>query len=494
MTGFVKVCSDWFETMPGFFSSLKWQLLVSVNLVLALAVFVLLLLDAHQEYASRLRDKQIALSEEAKVLLAGVLHIERRGQADIQTFVDEVCGKMSEDQSPGHHVVVGVNGAILQAQAHHRASPTILKAMVKGEQAANHQAVVAGETLVVGSARHNDHVVFVSEYLSTLHQQIVRQLLWRLVGILVLVLLAVVVVNAVLLRLVARPIESITCVVRRISQGELGAQTDYQGTTELAYLANAINSMSRALAEVESERKAQLTKARSIQNHWLPKIANADGIKVAYLYQPAADISGDFFDVRQMSNGTWLFCIADVTGHGISAAMGVMILKTLFLEACERVSSPKEILSEVNDRFVTITLPEDFASMFIAQWDSRNRCLEYASAGHEPAYLQCLGGKIEQLKATGMLLGLQETCYWETVRIPVAQGDRLYLVTDGLTDTFGSNGTLFGRDNLFRLLHEQADQSLESKVEEIDQTLTNYRGHQPQKDDLTLLLIEFIRA
>jgi sigma-B regulation protein RsbU (phosphoserine phosphatase) len=271
----------------------------------------------------------------------------------------------------------------------------------------------------------------------------------------------------------------------------LGVQAGPFQTAELAYLARAINSMSFSLAEADRERRTQMAKARRIQEHLLPGADGAPGLRSARLFLPAADVGGDYFDIFRLSDQSWLSCMADVTGHGVSAAMGAVVLKALLLEAAERHTAPGEILGRLNDRFAAVSLPEDFASMFVARWYPGAARLEYASAGHETAYFLSASGVLRELPSTGPLLGLQEGGRWEEVTVPVAGGDRLLLVTDGVTETRAPDGRLFGRQQLAGLFSGGRAMPLDEMVRQVDRALAAHRANLPAGDDVTLLAVEF---
>jgi sigma-B regulation protein RsbU (phosphoserine phosphatase) len=214
-------------------------------------------------------------------------------------------------------------------------------------------------------------------------------------------------------------------------------------------------------------------------------------MKMARLYLPAGDVAGDYFDALLLPDQTWLFCVADVTGHGVSAALGAVVLKALFLEAVKFHARPGEILSFINERFAAMCLPEDFASMLVARWNPAATCLEYASAGHEPAYCLAVEGPLHELSSTGPLIGIGQNSTWETGTFPVGRGDRLLLLTDGIAEALGADGRPFGREQVSRLLGGCRDISLDEVVRRVDGAVTEHQAGDRATDDVTLLAIEF---
>lgn len=363
--------------------SVRFRLLAAVNLAIVLLLAVFVTLDYRREIAERVAEKHLALEEEAKTLLPAVTRMRPQGEEALQRYIDDVCGRMQETSSPGHHIVVSLNGRVLQAVAHHRASPEIFDAMKAADKSPTHRANYGEEELVVGTSRQADTVVYVSEYVSDIRNSARRQVLRRLPRIILLLLVTAAVVNVVFLRMAARPLRQLVDTVGRIGEGKLGVQAGPFRGQEFDYLADAINSMSSSLAAADEHRRYEMAKARRIQEAVLPQGADFPGLAVASLYVPADEVAGDYYDILRLDDGSWLISVADVTGHGVPAAMSAMMLKTLLLHATERESEPGKILQFVNHRMTTMLRSENLASMFLARFNPTDMTLEYASAGHE---------------------------------------------------------------------------------------------------------------
>jgi serine phosphatase RsbU (regulator of sigma subunit) len=459
---------------------------------MTLLLLAFLSVDYHREIADRVVQTHLALEDEAKTLLPALLHLRPQGTRAIQEYVDTVCGQMQDASSPGHHIGARVDDVELQATAHHRESPELFVAMQAAAQSPTHRARFGTEELVVGSSR-NDHVgVYVSEYLTNIQRSARGQALLRLARIMLLAVVATIVVNLVFLRMAAKPLEKLVATVREIAKGRLGIQAGPFHAAELEYLAKEINSMSVSLAEVERRRCQEMAKARRIQEHLLPQQVAVPRLSVSHLYQPATEVAGDYYDILQLPDGTWLLCIADVAGHGVPAAMSATMLKTFLLHAAEYQVSPDHLLSFVNDRFTAISLEEVFASMLLVRWNPESAMLEYASAGHEIAWLVSMkNGSLRKLSSTGLLLGISPGATWTTDTIVMAPGDRLLMVTDGVTEAFDGRSEPFGRDRLSDLFLQCSTSPLPETIRRLDEALTAYREGRPPTDDTTVLAIQF---
>jgi len=470
--------------------SLRFQLLAAINAAIAVLLGVFVAVDYYRETAERIAEKHVSLEEETKTLLPAVTRLAPHGREAVQRYVDDVCGRMRDGPSPGHHIAVSLDGTVLQAAAHDRASAEMFAAMQAAAGSPTYHAPIGDEELVVASSRQGDTVVYVSEYLGNIRRAARWHVLRRLPRIVLLVVVTAIVVNVVFLRMAARPLRQLVSTVRRIGEGELGARSGPFASEEFTYLAEAVNSMSRSLAQVEQRRREEMARARRIQQQLQPDETDVPGLKCARLYQPADDVAGDYYDILRTGEGTWLLAIADVTGHGIPAALSGTMLKAFLLGASEQHIDPGDILGFINHRLAVVCRTENFASMFVARWDPRGTTLQYASAGHESALLLTPGGGVTELPSTGLVLGVMEDVAWETRTVKMAPQARLLLITDGATEAMNPRGELFGRQRLARTFEATRDLAIDEAVRRIAHAVAEHCADQAQSDDVTLLAFE----
>ena len=353
------------------------------------------------------------------------------------------------------------------------------------------QVAIEGATHVLAIDSDQDATVAVSESAVIILAAVRRQMAWRSAVILAMGLAMALLVNAVLVRMVSRPIGRLVTAVRVIANGQLGGHTGSFRTTELSFLAGEINLMSQALADEDRTRRAEMDRARRIQAHLQPHPVVLPGVDVAWRYAPATEVGGDFLGVRRSPNGSLVLCLADVTGHGVPAAMGAAVLKALFDSATAVSDDPLEIVAVMNERFHAATLDGDFASLVLVTIDPLRRLARYVSAGHEPSYLLGADAQIEVLQSTGPLLGMDAVAVWTQRSLQVFPGDRLVHVTDGLAETFASDGKVFGRDRLQESIEKARwNEHAEVAVADIEQAVAEYRGGATQADDVTILAVK----
>lgn len=468
-----------------------FRVALAVNLTMAVAVAGFLVFDYLRESHQRLEDKVVALRGQALTIHQGVTRLRAAPREQLQDYIDSVCARTSDADAPGHHIIAEIDGRVVQAHAHHRDSAEIRVAMRAAADDPRSRGNYAGQELVVGHHSEDGAIVFVAEQLAIVRGEIRAQVLVRSVGVVLFGVVLAVAVNLAIRKVVTKPLRRLVRTIDEIGAGALGTQTGQYRSAELSHLAEAVNGMSRSLAEAEGRRKWGLVKARNIQQHLLPPAGEVAGLRLAARHRPAEDVAGDYYDILPGADGTWLLCVADVVGHGVPAAMLAAMLKVLLLQAADHPAPPGEILRWLNRRFMAVSLLEDFASLFLARWDPVTRALSYASAGHEPALFTTAGSPAARLESTGPLVGMMGDANWDTVSLAVQPGDLLLVLTDGVTEAMNAAGELFGRSRLADLFGQIQITTPEGILSVIDQALLHHMKEMPMTDDFTLAILKF---
>jgi phosphoserine phosphatase RsbU/P len=471
--------------------SIGAQLIVTVNAICVIFVLLFHVYDYRKETQRRMRDKQIALHEEAITIRSAIPEVRDRGIDALQQYVDRICAQMDESHSPGHHIAVQFDGHVLQSTAHHRESDGLLKAMTLAKDLPDRRGRYLGRDFIVSTSGGPNQAVQVLEFVDNLQREVMRDSLRRFGASAVLAIIAAVIVDVVLLRIVVRPLERLVRIVDQIRDGTFGRQINGFRSRELSYLSRAINQMSHSLADSDRQRNREMAKARRIQQNLLPPTTELPNASFAVHYAPADDVAGDFYDVRYLPDGGWLVFLADVTGHGIPAAMNATLLKAYLAEACERNADMLDIMRHVNRRFAEQTLPDDFATCILIRRPPNSDDLQVVNAGHDAALLRSADGRIRECHSSGLLLGVDESADWDLETLRIVDGDRLLLSTDGVSETFCEEQNMFGHDRVVELLNETATVSSRAAVQSIVEALTVFRGDGAQLDDVTIIMIDF---
>ena len=469
---------------------MRFRLILAVDGILFILALAFLVFDYQRELTSRIFEKKTALQEEAKTLLPGIIHLCEHSPDAIQTYIDDVCGRMEDRDSPSHHIAVDLDSQLIQAQAHHRASVDLVKAMKLASKTRTQQIDLDGRDLVVGTLSQGNISVFVSEDISKIRWRVLRDEMRRLSGILLLGLVGTAVINGMLVRMVTQPLETLVHKVREVGDGQFTTHLRSFGSAEFDFLADEINQMSEALDLAERARSIRLDKARRIQQNLLPRDPAIPAADVGTLYCPAEAVGGDYFDLLPLQDdGKWLVCMADATDHGVPAAMSAAMLKTLLLQTSDSLDSPARILAHMNRLFMQVNLYGDFATIVLLVVDRKRNRLTYANAGHDPVWLIQPDG-VRELLATGTLLGIDEETVWEDQVLELSGRDRLAIATDGITETFNARNEMFGKQRLLDLLVAHRQATPQATAQAVLDAVVNYRGDQKQTDDLTMLLLD----
>lgn len=147
---------------------------------------------------------------------------------------------------------------------------------------------------------------------------------------------------------------------------------------------------------------------------------------------PLMEIGGDSWDSFGDEDHLW-FYLADVTGHGISAALFTSVLKLEFRRAAETMKTPAEVVSEVNREMSGFLADQVYVSAFCGRFDLRENSLSYTNAGHPPA-LARIGGRFRLLRSSGMWIGVDARFEYMQRKVPFGPGDWFHMCTDGILE------------------------------------------------------------
>ena len=473
--------------------SLRFQLLIGVNVTLGVILTLALVADYQRELAHHLRHEKAALLAEAETIAAALPALDRHDVDSIQRLLDSIVAGMNATNIPRHGLMVKWNDRSIEPKAVADAPERweSFKQSIPARTGGDRQAVWETKDFIVGMCSKAGFTVYVAEPLREIQREIGVETLERLIVLILAGLIAMGVVDFILLRSLVRPMEHLSRTVEAIGGGKLGTQVAQYRTAELAVLAMSINKMSLMLASHDHEVQQQMFKARRLQQHLLPPWPSIDGLTAERRFLPATEVTGDFHEAYPLPDGEWLFCIADVTGHGIPAAMTAAMLKVLFHQAVDQTHDPQQILMHLNKNFGAVVMPGDFATMLIVHWQPHRHQICFANGGHEPGLLLRNNGELVLLESDGFMVGAVPEAQWKLQTLSISAGDRLFMYTDGAVEAFNSKRELFGRKRLTEAFVATHLAPPKPAVDQIIQRLDEFRGERPFSDDVTLLMLEF---
>jgi sigma-B regulation protein RsbU (phosphoserine phosphatase) len=246
----------------------------------------------------------------------------------------------------------------------------------------------------------------------------------------------------------------------------------------------------RKLFAVEQEIEI----ARRIQNSNLPSgLSSPEGIDIAARYVPMSTVAGDFYDVQVSDKKGAGILVADVSGHGVGAALIGSMLKIAFASQARHIADPAKILTEIN-RTLQGKIEQSFVTACCVYIDTENAKLHYANAGHPPALVwNTSKNRLHRCPATGTILGSFPDAVYANATADFGRGDRLLFYTDGIIEARDGAGEFFGEERLVEFMESHASEPADRVADELIEHLSKWSGKSRRSsldDDLTLVIVD----
>jgi sigma-B regulation protein RsbU (phosphoserine phosphatase) len=236
------------------------------------------------------------------------------------------------------------------------------------------------------------------------------------------------------------------------------------------------------------EIQIELELARSIQLSLLPGTCpSTETFRIAARYVPMKSVAGDFYDVIAAGVGHVGLLIADVSGHGVPAALIASMVKMAAISQRDNAAHPAQLLSGMNRALCGNTQGQYVTAAYVFV-DGEKRELRYAAAGH-PSMLHLRNGIVTEIAENGLLMAAVDGIAYTEVAVPLEAGDRLLLYTDGMVEARNGAGKIFSEAALIEAFAETGKLGPD---EAADSIVGKVKGWAPsQDDDLTLLVCDY---
>lgn len=239
-------------------------------------------------------------------------------------------------------------------------------------------------------------------------------------------------------------------------------------------------------------QRAQISKelelAQNMQQLLFPRqMPNTSGLQVSAKYLPHQQVGGDYYDFIQLNNHEFVFCIADVSGKGVAAALLMSNIQATLHSLLNYTHNLKDIIIELNKRVLSNTNREKFVSIFLAKLNTKSQQLTYINAGHNAPILW-YENKFTELAKGCTLLGIAENLpipHVETFNY--TSEFTLLCYTDGLTDVINDQGDSISLEVLKDIIKNNASNSTDFINSAILFYAEEYKGEQDFTDDIALL-------
>ena len=248
-----------------------------------------------------------------------------------------------------------------------------------------------------------------------------------------------------------------------------------------------IKSIADPFAAQKAVVDRELTIAHNIQMALLPKpFPDHRDIQLYASQTPARDVGGDLYDYF-VHDGHLVFCIGDVSGKGVPAALLMAVMRSMFRSEAHRADSAVQIVETMNSNLCEEYTGGDFVTMFVGILDLNSGILDYCNAGHEPPLVSAQLLEVKRNLPVGALSDWN----YEGQQTQLKPGDMLFLYTDGLSEAKNSKGKLLGRKYVNKLAAEHATDSPQQLVDLMEAEVHRHAGNAEQSDDITLLAIKW---
>jgi len=245
----------------------------------------------------------------------------------------------------------------------------------------------------------------------------------------------------------------------------------------------------RAQRREKRLHEEELQEARDIQQSLLPReLPTIPGFEIAAMTQPLRFVGGDYYTVAQVSDRHTVFCIADVAGKGLSAALLMSSLQAALKPLTGKLP-PYELCGRLNRILCDLTPVGKFISFFYAVLDTSENRLEYCNAGHNPPVVVRADGSSAELQSSGAVFGQFPAWPYEQGDVQLHPGDTLLVFTDGLIEAFDSEGRAFGEENLIGTARQNRNATAGDLLNSLLNAAANHCGNHFH-DDASLIVVK----
>jgi phosphoserine phosphatase RsbU/P len=357
-------------------------------------------------------------------------------------------------------------------------------------------AKVTKDMIRKDTERHNQYL---SRYIRN------NRMVYFLVGLMMLAI--IIVIGMILSRKITDPILYLKQQAIEIGSVNLGKRIELHTGDELEELAETFNRMTQDLKNyivnlgetvaAKEKIERELGVAYEIQTSMLPSIfppfPQCPDVDIFAIMDPAKEVGGDLYDFFMVDDRYLYFCIGDVSGKGVPAALFMAITKTLLAHEAARTPDPSEIFMNVNNAIEKDNDACMFATAFCGMMDAKTGEIKYSNAGHNPPliYREDLGFSfLDPEKGIPLGVCFMQDGVCKREELLLGRGDILFMYSDGVTEAMNEDGEMFGEARLLEELNNIADLPLTEMLHQVREALRVHAGFEPQSDDISMLALK----
>lgn len=288
-------------------------------------------------------------------------------------------------------------------------------------------------------------------------------------------------------------------IAKKIGGGEFDVKVKVKSKDEMGQLGISLQEMAVSLKDAVQVKEelfaiqAEVEIASRIQQSILP-VGGPDlkGLDFGARYIPMEGVAGDFYDFHVLSEHTVGVLVADVSGHGIPAAMISTMVKVTFSQQSSIGDDASNVLNEMN-RLLSGKMEDQFLTAAYVYLDLKKKILITADAGHCPLLIWRRKTKeILRVKPKGMIIGFMPEINCPIEELKIKDGDRIVMYTDGIIEAANPDGELYNETRFIDLIRENQDSTPEDFIDTVVDTLKKWVGEEKKtfEDDLTMVVMD----
>ena len=299
--------------------------------------------------------------------------------------------------------------------------------------------------------------------------------------------------------------ESILCVPMRNKDGRIigvfqllnkrkGDFTDDDARFIDALSVHASLAIENARLYAQEREKIRIERdllaARQVQTNLLPKtFPDVPGYDFAAATLPAREVAGDLYDFVELEGGDIAFCLGDVSGKGLPAALMMAGFQATVRDQARLAEGPADCVARTNRLVVRTAVQEKFVTFFLGILSPSTHEIRYTNAGHDQPFLVSPGGESERLDKGGVILGILEEFPFEEGVARIERGGALLVYSDGIAEAMNVQGEQFGEQRIGEIVEESRGRSALEIRDAVLQAVRTHTGDAPPADDMTLVVI-----
>lgn len=241
------------------------------------------------------------------------------------------------------------------------------------------------------------------------------------------------------------------------------------------------------LQTAQDSLKRELELAGQMQTMLIPsQLPSDERLQIAAVYLPHLDVGGDYYDFFHINENEVAFCVGDISGQGIAAALLMANFQASLRALIHLNPTPENLIRQINTRVMEITRGEKFITLFFARFNFKTRELQYVNAGHNPPVLMA-NNKIQLLEDGCTILGMFENLpYVHSGAVTLPVNSFLFCYTDGLIEVENENGEQLEATRLIEFLKLNNTKQMEEINNDLLDYLVEFKQKNIFKDDITI--------